>query len=134
MMHSHCRKGHSLYVIVSSHRRVIPSHHRKDPSRSLAVPTLYRKMTSHPGDGPTFCGECYFFSREEVVFCRKESVNHRMIHVHRHDERVHSANAHSSRGIGHTQCRKVSSPEQSRSCYPHIGSVIHSKLCINHCK
>src|SRR5258706_11005151 len=134
MMHSHCRKEHSLRAIVSSHRSVLPSHHRKDHSRSLAVPTLYRKITSHSADGPTFCDECYFFPSEEMFFLRNVSVNRRMIHVHRHDERVHSANAHSSRGIGHTQCRKVSSPEQSRSCYPRSGSIIHRKLCVNHRK
>jgi hypothetical protein len=131
MMHSHRRKGHSLRAIVSSYHRVIHPHHRKDPSRSLAVPTLYRKMTSHPGDGPTFRGECYFFPREETFFCRNESVNRRIERVHRHDEHVHSVIAHSSRSIGRTQCRKVSSPEQSGSCYPRIGSVIYRKLCVN---
>src|ERR1700681_2601795 len=130
-MYSHRRKGQSLRCITSSHRRVIHSHHRKDPYRSLAVPALYRKMTSHPDDGPIFCGECSFFPREETFFCRNKSVNRRIERVHRHDERVHWANAHSSRGIGHTQCRKESSQEPSGSWYPRIGNVIHRKVYAN---
>jgi hypothetical protein len=131
-MHSHCRK--SLCGIVSSHRCVIPSHHRKIHSFSLAVPTFHRNVTCHPADGHTICGDCYSFRRDVTFFRRIMSVDHRMMHVHRHDKRVHSVIVRSPRGIGCTQCRKVSSPEQSGSYYPRIGRVIHRKLCITYRK
>jgi hypothetical protein len=131
LMHSHRNKGQFLRGIMSSHHRVIPFYYRKGPSLSLKISFLYSKMTFYSADGSTFCGEWSFFSREETFFCRVESVHRRIIHVHRHAKRVHSVIAHSSRGIGHTQCRKESSPEQSGSCYPRIGSIIHRKLCVN---
>jgi len=130
-MHSHCRNGQSLRGIGSSYRRVILSHHRKVSSQSLAVPAFCRKMTFHSNDGRTFCGQCSSIHRKITSFRRMMSVNRRMIHVQRHDERVHLANVHSQRGIGRTQCRKMSSREQNGSCYPRNESVNHRKLCVN---
>ena len=131
LMHSHCRKGQSLCGIVSSHRRVIFSHHREIHSLLLRDSSLCRKETCSFDDGPTFCCDCYSFHCEVTFFRRIESVNRRIVHVHLHDERVHSVIVLSPRGIGRTQCRKESSREQSGSYYPRIGSVIHRKLCIN---
>ena len=65
-----------------------------------------------------------------ISFRRMMSVNRRMMHVQCHDERVHLANVHSQRGIGCTQCRKVSSPAQNESSCPRVVSVIRRELSL----
>jgi hypothetical protein len=131
LMHSHRRKGQSLRGIGCSHLRVIHSHHREIHSCSLTISTFHRKVIFHPDDGHTFCDDCSSFHREKPFFRRIMSVNHRMMRVHRHAERVHSAIVHSPCGIGCMQCRNESSPEENVSYHPCIGMVIHRKLCIH---
>jgi hypothetical protein len=130
-MHSHRRNGQSLRGIRSSHRRIVSSHRRKRHSLLLRDSSLCRKVTCYLNDGHIFCGEYSVFHCEGTFFCSNMSINRRKVHVHRHDERVHSVIVHSPRGIGRTQCRKESSRGQSWSYYRRIGSVIHRKLRID---
>ena len=85
-------------------------------------------MTIHSGDVSVIRGKWSFFHREETLFYRMMPVNRRIVPVQRHAEHVHPANARSPCGLGHTQCRKVSSPGQRGSCSPRDATLIPRKL------